>query len=120
MQTPLARWRLMLRMATDRVAGVYLPRRVGAGRTLTLGDDHRYVLKGPWIFRHWILTNPEGADLVRIRACPASEPPQRRPVRLEQGADGQTTTTLVVLAACLAVIVSEAEPRCLVAPAPVW
>jgi hypothetical protein len=111
-QPPLARWRLVLRMATDHAdVGVYLPRRVGVGGTLTLGDD-RYALKGPWIFRHWIVRDPDGLDLARIRAYPGGEPPQRRPVRLEQEADGKTTTTPVVLAACLAVIVSETEPRC--------
>jgi hypothetical protein len=118
-QPPLASWRLVLRRATDHSdVGVYLPRRVGAGGTLTLGGADRYVLKGPWIFRHWIVTDPGGLDLARIRAYPGGEPPQRRPVRLEQRADGKTTTTPVVLAACLAVIVSEAEPRCPAYPVP--
>jgi hypothetical protein len=114
-QPPLTRWRLALRSATDHVdVGVYLPRRVGAGGTLTLGGTDRYLLKGPWTFRHWILRDPDGIDLARIRAYPGGEPPQRRPISLEWGADSTTTTALVVLAACLAVIVSEAEPRCLV------
>jgi hypothetical protein len=113
-QPPLGAWRLVLRMATDGAdVGVYLPRRVGAGGTLTLGNDG-YALKGPWIFRHWMVRDADGLDLARIRAHPGGEPPQRRPVKLEQGIDGRTTTTPVVLAACLAVIVSEAEPRCLV------
>jgi hypothetical protein len=111
-QPSLARWRLVLRMATDHAdVGLYLPRRVGVGGTLTLGDEG-YALKGPWIFRHWIVTDPDGLDLARIRAYPGGEPPQGRPVRLEQGADGKTATTPVVLPACLAVIVSEGEPRC--------
>jgi hypothetical protein len=116
-QTPLARWRLVLRVATDKAqVGVYLPRRVGAGGALALGDGDRYVLKGPWISRHWIVAVPEGGEWARIRAYPGGEPPQRRPVKLQQGADGKTTATLVVLAACLAVIVSEAEPRHAVYP----
>jgi hypothetical protein len=62
-QPQLASWRLVLRSANDHAeVGVYLPRRVGAGGTLTLGDD-RYVLKGPWIFRHWIVKDPDGIDL---------------------------------------------------------
>lgn len=118
-QPPVASWRLVLGRATDHAeVGVYLPRRVGAGGTLTLGDADRYVLKGPWIFRHWILIDPEGGELARIRAYPGGEPPQRRPVRFGQ-VDGQPTAALVVLAACLAVIVSEGEPRCAVCP-PMW
>jgi hypothetical protein len=117
-QPPLASWRLLLRGEPDHAeVGVYRPRRVGAGGTLAVGDD-RYVLKGPWIFGHWIVKDPYGLDLARIRAYSGGESPQRRPVRLEEGADGKTTTTPVVLAACLAVIVSEAEPRCPVYPTP--
>ena len=119
-QPPLASWRLVLRRASDHAdVGVYLPRRVGAGGTLTLGGLDRYVLKGPSIFRHWIVRDPDGLDLARIRASPGSEPLPRRPVRLEPGAEGRTTTTPVVLAACLAVIVSEAEPRLPVYPVPI-
>jgi hypothetical protein len=71
-QTPLARWRLVLRRSTDKAdVGVYLPRRVGAGGTLTLGDAHRYFLKGPWIYRHWIVTDAVGAEAARIRASPS-------------------------------------------------
>jgi hypothetical protein len=118
-QRPLTSWRLVLRRATDHAGvGVYLPRRVGAGGTLTLRDADRYVLKGPWIFRHWIVIDPEGADLARIRAYPGAEPPQCRAVRFGP-VDGQRAAAPVALAACLAVIVSEAEPRCAVCP-PMW
>ena len=118
-QPPLAPWRLELRRASDHAnVGMYLPRRVGAGGTRTLADAERYVLKGPSIFRHWILRDPDGLDFARIRASPGSESLPRRQVVLEQGAEGRTTTTPVVLAACLAVIVSEAEPRRPVYPVP--
>lgn len=107
--------------ATDRVdVGVYLPRRVGAGGTLTLGDADRYVLKGPGIHRHWIVTDAEGAEAARIRAYPDGEPPQHRPVSIGPQVDGQPTAALAVLAACLAVIISEAEPRHRVCPLPTW
>jgi hypothetical protein len=120
-QTPLARWRLVLLRSTDKAdVGVYLPRCVGAGGTLTLGDAHRYVLKGPWIYRHWIVTDAVGAEAARIRAYPGGEPPPHRPVRFGPQEDGQPTAALVVLAACLAVIVSEAEPRHRVCPVPTW
>jgi hypothetical protein len=118
-QPQLASWRLVLRGASDHAdVGVYVPRRVGTGGTLTLGDIDRHVLKGPWIFRNWIVENSVGAELARIRACPGGETPERRPVQFGPQVDGKPSTTLVVLAACVAVIVSEGEQRCAVGPVP--